>query len=118
MAKQGMLSQNGSEGDFMPTDHASYEISWEQASWALAAMNAAETGFLTDGGNNSSWIMLAENVFSEQAARWDTKACNGGLKEGILPFQNSYGTKDAFSNGLFMQLAARLARYTGNSSYN
>ncbi|QKX55882.1 uncharacterized protein TRUGW13939_02981 [Talaromyces rugulosus] len=116
--KQGMLSQIGSDGDFMPANQTSYETSSEQASWALAAMNAAEAGFLTDDGSNSSWVMLAEKVFSEQAARWDTKACNGGLKDGIFPFQTSYRTKGAFSNGLFMQLAARLAVYTGNSSYN
>lgn len=119
MTKQGILSQIGSNSDFMPANQTSYETSSEQASWALAAMNAAETGFLADEAiSNSSWITLAEKVFSEQAARWDTKACNGGLKDGILPFQNSYRTKGTFSNGLFMQLATRLARYTGNSSYN
>jgi mannan endo-1,6-alpha-mannosidase len=118
MIKQGMLSQIGSDGDFMPANQTSYETNSEQASWALAAMNAAEAGFLTDDGSNSSWIMLAEKVFSEQVARWDTKACDGGLKDGILPFQTNYRTKGSFSNGLFMQLAARLATYTGNSSYN
>lgn len=118
MIKQGMLSQIGSDDDFMPANQTSYETSLEQASWALAAMNAAEAGFFTDDDNNSNWVMLAEKVFSEQVARWDTKACNGGLKDGIFPSQTGYQTKGAFSNGLFMQLAARLAVYTGNSSYN
>ncbi|CRG84923.1 Putative mannan endo-1,6-alpha-mannosidase C970,02 [Talaromyces islandicus] len=117
ITKQGILGQVGNDNDFMPAAQSLYETNSEQASWAMAAMNAAEAG-LDSSNNNSSWIKLVENVFGEQAARWDTDVCSGGLKDDIEPLETDYRTKGAFSNGLFMQLAARLARYTGNSSYN
>lgn len=50
-------------------------------------------------------------------ARWDTSTCNGGLHWQINPSSPGYDYKNTISNGLFFQLAARLARYTGQSTY-
>ena len=43
--------------------------------------------------------------------------CGGGLRWQIFPFNKGYDYKNTISNGGFFQLAARLARYTGNDTY-
>ena len=65
-----------------------------------------------------SWLSLAQAVFNLQVSRWDPANCNGGLRWQIYPFNNGYDYKNSISNGGFFQLAARLARYTGNTTYN
>ena len=57
------------------------------------------------------------NVFNEQAARWDTSTCDGGLRWQIFTFNDGYNYKNSIAAGAFFQLAARLARYTGNQTY-
>ena len=64
-----------------------------------------------------SWLALAQAVFNLQASRWDTEHCSGGLLWQIFPFNKGYDYKNSISNGGFFQLAARLARYTGNDTY-
>jgi len=88
----------------------------DQAMWALAAMTAAEQQF-PPLSTNISWLELAKNVFDDQAARWDTATCGGGLRWQIFTFDEGYNYKNAASSGTFFQLAARLARYTGNQTY-
>ena len=81
-------------------------------------MTAAELQFPSPStASNVTWIDLAKNVFDLQAARWDTQNCGGGLRWQIFTFNNGYEYKNAISTGTFFQLAARLARYTGNSTY-
>lgn len=84
------------------------------AVWGLAAMAAAECGLpqsSASAGNNTSWITLATNVFNTQAVRWDTETCGGGLRWQIFTFNRGYDYTNTLANGLFFQLAARLARY-------
>ena len=64
-----------------------------------------------------SWLGLAQAVFNEQVARWDTQHCGGGLRWQIFQFNKGYDYKNSISNGGFFQLAARLARYTNNQTY-
>ena len=64
-----------------------------------------------------SWIDLAKNIFDTQAARWDTATCGGGLPWQIFTFNRGYDYKNSASAGAFLQLAARLARYTENQTY-
>lgn len=83
-------------------------------------MTAAETNFLnpndtSDGG--AQWLALAQAVFNEYAARWDTVDCGGGLRWQIFSFNNGYTYKNSISNGCFFNIGARLARYTGNQTY-
>lgn len=80
-------------------------------------MSAAERNFPDPPPGSPSWLALAQAVFNLQANRWDTEACGGGLRWQIFPFNNGYRYKNSISNGGFFQLAARLARYTGNATY-
>ena len=88
----------------------------DQAIWALAAMRAAELRFPNPSAS-PSWVELAINAFNDQASRWDAGTCGGGLRWQIFTFNKGYDYKDAISSGAFFQLAARLARYTGNQTY-
>ena len=79
-------------------------------------MRAAELRF-PNPSTSPSWLDLAINVFNDQVLRWDTKTCGGGLRWQIFTSKSGYGYKNTLSNGAFFQLAARLARYTGNQTY-
>jgi mannan endo-1,6-alpha-mannosidase len=113
---KALIAQQGPNSDFMPPNQTKSEGNDDQAIWALAAMSAAE--FQLPESSGVSWVSLAEAVFNDQVARWDTSMCNGGLRWQIFPFNTGYTYKNAVSNGLFFQLASRLARYTGNSTYS
>lgn len=80
-------------------------------------MSAVEFNFPAPPAGKPSWLSLAQAVFNEQAGRWDTTACGGGLRWQIFTWNNGYDYKNSISNGGFFQLAARLARYTGNQTY-
>ena len=80
-------------------------------------MSAAELNFPAPSGKSPSWLALAQAVFNLQVSRWDTQNCGGGLRWQIFEFNNGYNYKNTISNGGFFQLAARLARYTGNQTY-
>lgn len=80
-------------------------------------MSAAELNFPDPPANQPSWLALAQAVFNLQVSRWDDQNCGGGLRWQIFTFNNGYDYKNSISNGGFFQLAARLARYTGNQTY-
>ena len=79
-------------------------------------MRAAELRF-PNPSTSPSWLDIAVNVFNDQVSRWDAQTCGGGLRWQILRFSNGYGYKSTISAGAFFQLAARLAKYTGNQTY-
>lgn len=115
---QALQHQVGDDDDFMPSNQTKSEGNDDQVFWAFAAMSAAELGFQDPPSDDDpSWLSLAQAVFNEQAERWDTSTCGGGLRWQIYQFNSGYNYKNAISNGGFFQLAARLARYTGNSTY-
>lgn len=111
-----LVAQAASDNDYMPPNQTKSEGNDDQGLWALAAMNAAEKGFPSSDGS-TSWLDLAKNVFDEQVERWDTTTCKGGLRWQIFSFNQGYDYKNSQSNGVFFQLAARLAAFTGNSTY-
>jgi mannan endo-1,6-alpha-mannosidase len=80
-------------------------------------MTAAESNFPNPPSEDAQWLALAQAVFNSQALRWDPLTCSGGLRWQIFTFNNGYNYKNSISNGAFFQLAARLARYTGNQTY-
>ena len=80
-------------------------------------MSAAELNFPDPPAKSPSWLALAQAVFNLQVSRWDPQNCGGGLRWQIFTFNNGYDYKNSISNGGFFQLAARLARYTGNDTY-
>lgn len=92
-------------------------IEADQGFWGMAAMTAAETKFQDPPDGQPGWLALAQGVFNTQVARWDGQNCNGGLRWQIFTFNNGYDYKNSISNGCFFNLAARLALYTGNSTY-
>ena len=115
---EAIFYQRGPDNAFMPPNQTMSLGNDDQSTWALAAMTAAEKDFpIPQGAPISSWAELAVNVFEAQAARWDNDTCNGGLRWQIFSFNNGYNYKNSFTNGNFLQLAARLGRYTGNQTY-
>lgn len=115
--KQALIHQTGDKNDYMPTNQTLTEGNDDQLFWALAAMSAAELKFSDPGDLAASWVAQAQAVFNEQAARWDGANCDGGLRWQIYSFNAGWNYKNTISNGGFFQLAARLARYTGNETY-
>lgn len=81
-------------------------------------MTAAERSF-PNLSTSPSYIDLATNVFNDMASpRWNTSTCAGGLQWQFNPSNSGFYYKSSIANGGFFQLAARLARYTGNSTYS
>jgi mannan endo-1,6-alpha-mannosidase len=109
--------QAGDNSDYLPVNQTKAEGNDDQSTWGLAALTAAERSFPI-ASNLSSWSLLAQNVFDEQAARWDTTSCNGGLRWQIYSFNNGYNYKNIEANANLFQLAARLGHYTGNTTYS
>lgn len=114
---EALLFQVGPDNDYMPPNQTKTEGNDDQGFWALAAMSAAEQKFPNPPEGSPQWLALAQAVFNSQAARWDESTCAGGLRWQIFAFNSGYDYKNSISNGCFFNLAARLARYTGNSTY-
>ncbi|KIV90968.1 hypothetical protein PV10_05566 [Exophiala mesophila] len=114
---QAMLHQVGPDWDFMPPNQTKTEGNDDQAFWAMAALSAAENKYPNPPSDGPQWLALVQAVFNQQAARWDTQTCAGGLKWQIFPFNNGYNYKNTISNGCFFNMGARLAVYTGNDTY-
>jgi mannan endo-1,6-alpha-mannosidase len=117
IVSQALQFQQGPNSDFMPPNQTKTEGNDDQSTWALAAMSAAESEF-PEAENGTAWLSLAEAVFNDQVERWDTQSCGGGLRWQIFSFNNGYNYKNSLANGNLFQLASRLARYTGNSTYS
>lgn len=114
--QQGLLAQIGPAQNFIMPQQTFDEGNDDQVFWCLASMTAAETNFPNPSG--PSWLQLSENCFNNQISRWDANTCGGGLTWQIYPSNvNGLNYKNSISNGGLFQLAARLARFTGNSTY-
>ncbi|KAJ8098914.1 glycoside hydrolase [Lipomyces tetrasporus] len=114
---EALLANVGPNHDFMPKSEVTTEGNDDQAFWGFTVMAAAERNFTNPSHDQPQWLELSEIVFWSMAERWDTAACNGGLRWQIFQFNNGYDYKNTISNaGLFL-MAARLARYTGNATY-
>lgn len=114
---QALVHQAGDDKDFMPTNQTRTEGNDDQGFWAMAAMSAAENNFPNPPPEQPQWLALAQAVFNEYAMRWDTSTCNGGMRWQIFTFNNGFNYKNSISNGCFFNIAARLARFTGNQTY-
>ncbi|KAF2418988.1 mannan endo-1,6-alpha-mannosidase [Tothia fuscella] len=118
LVTQAMLWQTGPNADYMPPNQTKTLGNDDQAFWGMAAMSAAEARFPDPPADKPQWLALAQAVFNTQAPRWDTQTCGGGLKWQIFTFNNGYNYKNTISNGCFFNMAARLAKYTGNNTYS
>ena len=108
----------GPDLNYMPPEHAYEEGNDDLFFWGSAVISAAERNFPQPNTTLPSWLELGANVFNSLASRWDTTACNGGLRWQILASNpNGLDYKNSVSNGGFFQIAARMARATGNQTY-
>lgn len=128
---KALVHQLGPGRDYMPENQTMTEGNDDQGFWGLAVMSAAEKDFPTfvkrngeplefDGISEEgdvSWIEAAQGVFKDMAERWDTSSCNGGLRWQIYTWNNGYDYKNSVANGCLFNLAARLARFTGEKAY-
>ena len=114
---QGIQWQVGGNQDFMPLNQTQDMGNDDQAFWAMTAMSAAELGFPNPPEGQPSWLALAQAVFNDQAGRWDTATCGGGLHWQVYSFNKGYYYKNTIASGCFFNLATRLGRYTGNQTY-
>jgi mannan endo-1,6-alpha-mannosidase len=114
----GMLHQAGQNRDYMPANWTLSLGNDDQGFWGMAAMLAAETGFANPLPPQPQWHWLAQTVFDTMAApdRHDG-TCGGGLRWQIPSFNKGYDYKNSISNGCFFNIAARLARFTKNETY-
>ncbi|AGO13529.1 AaceriACL200Wp [[Ashbya] aceris (nom. inval.)] len=113
-----LVSQIGENKDYVPSHQKMVEGNDDQGVWGLLVMGAVERNFPDDPKNRApGWLALAQAVFNTMWARWDPETCGGGLRWQIFPWNNGYDYKNSISNGCLFQIAARLARYTGNSTY-
>ncbi|KAM7199997.1 Glycoside hydrolase, partial [Rhypophila sp. PSN 637] len=87
--------------------------------WGLAAMLAAEDKIQGHASDDQKWVDMAKSVYDLQRARLDeeTRWCDGGLRWGIDASHHGWGSKNGEGNGCLFNLAARLARYTGDKKY-
>ncbi|KAI9150343.1 glycosylhydrolase family 76-2 protein [Paramyrothecium foliicola] len=126
---EGILHQVGHNRDFQPLNHTRSLGNDDQGFWGLTAMLAAELKFPDPPRDQPQWLALAQAVWVTQAdpSRYDD-VCGGGLRWQIPPMNGGYDYKNnvqltngplslAISNGIFFNLGARLARYTGNDTY-
>lgn len=114
---QALQAQIGPDDNYMPPAYFASLGNDDQAFWALAVLSAAEYDFPSPPADQPQWLALAEAVFNTQWPRWETATCGGGLKWQVFESNAGYFYKNTVSNGAFFQIAARLARYTGNQTY-
>ncbi|KAI1854826.1 hypothetical protein JX265_002465 [Neoarthrinium moseri] len=117
---QAMQHQVGDNDDYMPQNQTRSLGNDDQGFWLMAAMTAAENNFTNPASNQAQWLALAQAGFNEYVSRWDDAddTCGGGLRWQIYTFNNGYNYKNSIANGCFFNIAARLARYTGNTTYS
>lgn len=108
----------GPENNYEPPEHKLEEGNDDLFFWGSAVLSAAERNFPQPKSDLPSWLEISENVFSQLESRWDTKDCGGGIFWQIRADNpNGLKYKNTISNGGAMNLAARLARATGKTSY-
>ncbi|EXJ96043.1 hypothetical protein A1O1_01169 [Capronia coronata CBS 617.96] len=114
---QALQFQRGPDNNYNPPNQSRSMGIDDQAFWAFSVLDAVEAKFPEAGGDNPSWLSLAQAVFNFQRELWDPKTCGGGFRWQVFSFNAGYNLKNTVSNGGNFQLAARLAYITGNQSY-
>jgi mannan endo-1,6-alpha-mannosidase len=117
VVSQALLFQVGPDQNYNPPNQSSDMGVDDQLFWAFSALDAAEANFPNPPEGKPSWIALAQAVYNFQAKLWDTSTCGGGLRWQVYPYLAGYNLKNAIANAGNFQLAARIARYTGNQTY-
>jgi mannan endo-1,6-alpha-mannosidase len=119
ITSQALLFQTGPHRDYMEPNYTASLGNDDQGFWGMTAMLAAENKFPDPPEDQAQWLALAQGVFNTMASpdRHDD-TCGGGMRWQIPPFNNGYDYKNSIANGCFFNIGARLARYTGNTTYS
>ena len=117
ITSQAITHQGTENGDFQPNNQTRTLGNDDQGFWGMTAMLAAEYNFPNPPEDQPQWLSLAMSLFNQWVSRWDDAECGGGLRWQIFTFNNGFNYKNSISNGCFFNIAARLARYTGNETY-
>ncbi|KAF2156353.1 glycoside hydrolase family 76 protein [Myriangium duriaei CBS 260.36] len=118
IVSEALLWQVGPDKNYNPPNQSKSMGNDDQCFWAVAAMRAAEVNFQNPPPDQPQWLALAQAVFNSQTLRWDNTTCGGGLRWQVYSLEQGYTYKNAISNGCYFNLAARLAAYTGNTTYS
>jgi mannan endo-1,6-alpha-mannosidase len=119
LTTQAIMWQTGApQNAFMPPNWTASLGNDDQGFWGMTAMLAAENKYPDPPKDQPQWLALAQGVWVTQADpnRHDD-TCGGGLRWQIPPTNVGYDYKNAIANGIFMNIGARLARYTLNDTY-
>ncbi|KIW63900.1 hypothetical protein, variant 1 [Phialophora macrospora] len=114
-----LVSQISDTYDYLPEAEKLEEGNDDIALWAFAALTAAEYGLRDPPAPYPTWFEICDNIFNDYVSRWieSSNTCGGGLKWQVFPTIAGYDYKNSISNGGFLQLAARLARFSNNQTY-
>jgi mannan endo-1,6-alpha-mannosidase len=112
-----ILSQVDTDEDFMPINQTKTEGNDDQGFWGMAAMTAAEVNYSNPSSDQAQWLALAQAV----STAWLRGGIPVRVEEGCTG-KSSHSiqattTRTPSPHGCFFNIAARLARYTGNSTY-
>lgn len=120
---RSLVEQSGENKDFMPANWTATMGNDDQGFWAMTAMLAAETNFPPPARETGlDWLALVQAVFNEQSmlerrVNQPNSNCHGGLRWQAFSINNGFDYVNTISNGIYFNLGARLARYTGNATY-
>ncbi len=114
---EALLHQTGDNNDYIPDNQTYTEGNDDQGFWGVLAIAAVERNFTNPPSDEPQWLYLAQAVYNTMAARWDDEYCGGGLRWQIFTWNSGYNYKNTIANGCLFNIAARLARYTGNDTY-
>ncbi|KAI9149311.1 Mannan endo-1,6-alpha-mannosidase DCW1 [Paramyrothecium foliicola] len=119
VTRQALVHQMSPTKDFMPENQTRTMGNDDQGFWAMAAMSAAENVFPDPAEGETGYLAAAQGAFNDYVDRWNRETeCGGGLRWQVFSFNNGYDYKNTISNGCFFNVASRLARFTGNDTYN
>ncbi|KAL2754444.1 glycoside hydrolase family 76 protein, partial [Sodiomyces alcalophilus JCM 7366] len=108
----------GPHHDFNPPEHFDELGNDDLGFWGFVVMSAAERNFPQPNAALPSWLDFGKNIFRALSSRWDEKKCGGGLFWQVFESNpNGVNYKNTVTNGGLFQLAARLARATGEHVY-
>lgn len=118
VVQDALLSQVGRDQNYLEPNITASIGNDDQAFWGMSAMLAAETGFQDPSPSEPQWLSLTQAVYNIQKGHLDKEtACGGGLRWQVIVLNNGYNYKNSIANGAFFNVAARLARYTGDDAY-
>jgi mannan endo-1,6-alpha-mannosidase len=114
--RQALVHQSGEHRDYNPRNQSLQMGNDDQGFWAMAAMSAAEATLPDPVEEDRQYVPLVQAVVNEYSYRWDD-VCSGGIRWQVFNIADGFNYKNSISNGCFFNLASRLGRYTGNSTY-